>query len=55
MITFFTGEATNIPNCIIKEGGEYEDLELVPISKVDAQDELYTMIQAYFLKWGYWK
>ena len=55
MITFNTGEAVNIPNCIVKEGGDYEDLALVPICRWDAQDELYTMIQAHFLKFGSWK
>lgn len=55
MITFQTGEAVNIANCVIKEGGEYADLDLVPVCKWDAQDEIYTMVQAHFLKYGSWK
>ena len=55
MIYFQKGEPVNIPNCVIKEGGEYEDLDLVPVCKWDAQDELYTLVQAYFLKYGSWK
>jgi hypothetical protein len=55
MIHFEKGEPVNISNCIIYQGGNYDDLELVPICKWDSQDEIYTMVQAYFIKFGVWK
>lgn len=55
MIYFEKGEPVNIPNCVAFKGGEYDDLDLVPVSKWDSQLEVYTMVQAYFLKYGQWK
>ena len=55
MISFDTGEPVRIPDCHVKEGGEYSDLDLVPVSKFSEPDIIYTFIQAHWLKTGDWK
>ena len=55
MIHFEKGDPVNIPNCVIHTGGDYDDSELVPVCKWEIQDEIYTMVQAYYLKFGSWK
>ena len=55
MIHFEKHEPVNIPNCVVYEGGDFDDLALVAVCKWETQDEIYTMVQAYFLKYGTWK
>jgi len=53
MIRFETNEPVNIPNCIVKEGGDFKELDLVSITKWGS-NQLYTKVQAYWLKNGQW-
>jgi len=53
MIHFETGEPVNINNCVVKVGGDFNELDLVSVCKWNT-DEVYTQVQAYFLKYGSW-